>query len=529
MANSRPPGPDAFVRQTRSQTSRATLNDKETPPLPPLSPIPPRDLRGRHIAALASQLDVFFKPSERERADAIIKEITNTANDIAENPAASNEKTDNDKESRLVTQLEQVFKKTLTESHPCRVNSHSNSTGSDQSYSQALQANPLPGTVNAAPAPRLRPSQTEFWITIKLPAPVPPENRKVFDNATVFHNAADKALHATFPKAKVPVITQCRKNQDGSMRLLFCSDTDIAEALLNQNKWLPKVHTSALLKVPMRAHALVLHYIPRGLLSHPDRLKECLNQSLLDIGSVAGCVVSADPLVNYQPTSYPNNMGSCIAVLSDWQTADHLKMAGTMPLGQLGKTIVATAWEPLSLPSPCQRCASLDGHHARSCKKAVLCLCCSQSHWTMKGNTSCTNSFKCANCGGNHAAWNRNCPAREKAKNARRNHLNRLTSKRRSVLGLTGAGTPGSQATGQRESAVPPQKHSRGSSPPEAVSQSSQQPPSAESQSSASSNSLNATTAEALASASSSSPDIPVPHSTDSQTGTGANSETSNE
>ena len=63
----------------------------------------------------------------------------------------------------------------------------------------------------------------------------------------------------------------------------------------------------------------------------------------------------------------------------------------------------------LYIPHPlrCFKCQQF-GHHQEGCKRERVCGRCGQS--TEHPDSSCTYPIKCANCGGNHAAYSRDCP-----------------------------------------------------------------------------------------------------------------------
>lgn len=67
-----------------------------------------------------------------------------------------------------------------------------------------------------------------------------------------------------------------------------------------------------------------------------------------------------------------------------------------------------------SEPQQCRRCQQWSNHDARTCKGPRICLRCSGRH----GVDACTTERKkptCANCGGNHAAVYKGCPAYKNA------------------------------------------------------------------------------------------------------------------
>ena len=63
----------------------------------------------------------------------------------------------------------------------------------------------------------------------------------------------------------------------------------------------------------------------------------------------------------------------------------------------------------LYIPHPlrCFKCQQF-GHHQEGCKRERVCGRCGQS--TEHPDSSCTYPIKCANCGGNHTAYSRDCP-----------------------------------------------------------------------------------------------------------------------
>ena len=94
----------------------------------------------------------------------------------------------------------------------------------------------------------------------------------------------------------------------------------------------------------------------------------------------------------------------------------------------------------LYIPHPlrCFKCQQF-GHHQEGCKRERVCGRCGQS--TDHPDSSCTYPIKCANCGGNHTAYSRNCPRWKTEKEIQRVRTERKISfpeARKIVEGVTG-------------------------------------------------------------------------------------------
>ena len=86
----------------------------------------------------------------------------------------------------------------------------------------------------------------------------------------------------------------------------------------------------------------------------------------------------------------------------------------------------------------CFKCQQF-GHHQEGCKRERVCGRCGQS--TEHPDSSCTYPIKCANCGGNHTAYSRDCPRWKTEKEIQRIQTERKISfpeARKIVEGVTG-------------------------------------------------------------------------------------------
>ena len=94
----------------------------------------------------------------------------------------------------------------------------------------------------------------------------------------------------------------------------------------------------------------------------------------------------------------------------------------------------------LYIPHPlrCFKCQQF-GHHQEGCKRERVCGRCGQT--TDHPDSSCTYPIKCANCGGNHTAYSRDCPRWKTEKEIQRVRTERKISfpeARKIVEGVTG-------------------------------------------------------------------------------------------
>ena len=97
-------------------------------------------------------------------------------------------------------------------------------------------------------------------------------------------------------------------------------------------------------------------------------------------------------------------------ILKDEETKKRLLRDG-INLDQMHYKCIPANEDTKSFPKvvQCFKCQEIGDHHASSCPNQQKCVLCSGPHRKAEC-TATKETYKCANCSGNHAAWSQECP-----------------------------------------------------------------------------------------------------------------------